>query len=424
VSSPAAAFDRPQQKDLDKCVHCGLCLNACPTYRELGLEMDSPRGRIYQMVEVAEGRQEINDDYVEHIDLCLACRACETACPSGVEYGRLVEAARGQIAQERPPSLLQKLLYDQVLASPWMLKTAGYKIWLYQKIGLQALVRAIGLLKPLGLAEIEELAPPAEPPFFFSQVGKTFPAEGERKYRVAFMAGCIANVSFARMNEATVRVLQKNGCEVVIPGDQGCCGALHVHAGMRDSGRRQALQNIAAINPDDFDAILSNAAGCGSTLKEYPDLFEHDPEQHAKAKAFSDKMRDVLEFLAEIELPNRSLRTLSGRVTYQDSCHLLHGQKVRNPPRFLLGLVPGIEFKELPLTEVCCGSAGVYNVLHTDMSLSLLEDKMRNVESTEADTIVTANPGCMLQLQAGAKLYSKGQRVLHLVELLDEAYSS
>lgn len=375
------------------------------------------------MVEVAEGRQEINDDYVEHIDLCLACRACETACPSGVEYGRLVEAARGQIAQERPPSLLQKLLYDQVLASPWMLKTAGYKIWLYQKIGLQALVRAIGLLKPLGLAEIEELAPPAEPPFFFNQVGKTFPAEGERKYRVAFMAGCIANVSFARMNEATVRVLQKNGCEVVIPGDQGCCGALHVHAGMRDSGRRQALQNIAAINPDDFDAILSNAAGCGSTLKEYPDLFEHDPEQHAKAKAFSDKMRDVLEFLAEIELPNRSLRTLSGRVTYQDSCHLLHGQKVRNPPRYLLGLVPGIEFKELPLTEVCCGSAGVYNVLHTDMSLSLLEDKMRNVESTGAETIVTANPGCMLQLQAGAKLYSKGQRVLHLVELLDEAYS-
>lgn len=399
-------------------------MNACPTYRELGLEMDSPRGRIYQMVEVSEGRMPINDDYVEHIGLCLACRACETACPSGVKYGRLVEAARAQIEAERPAGFVQRFLYGTVLRTPWMLKVAGYKTWLYEKLGLQALVRATGLLKPFGnLAAVERLAPPSQPPFFFGEIGKTFPAEGEKKYRVAFLAGCIANVSFARMNEATVRVLRKNGCEVVIPGEQGCCGALHVHAGMRDMGREQAIRNMDAVDPDAYDAVITNAAGCGSTLKEYPDLFEHDPALHARAEKFAAKMKDVTEFLAEIDLPNRELKPLDATVTYQDSCHLLHGQKVRNPPRKLLGLLPGVTFRELPLTEICCGSAGVYNVQHTEMSMSLLENKMTNVDSTGADVIVTANPGCMLQLQAGDKMFGEGKRrVLHVVELLDQAY--
>ena len=424
MSATPVLHDKPQREDLDHCVHCGLCLNACPTYRQLGLEMDSPRGRIYQMVEVSEGRMPVNDDYVEHIGFCLACRACETACPSGVQYGRLVEAARAQIETERPAGFVQRFLYGKVLRSPWMLKVAGYQTWLYQKLGLQALVRTAGLLKPFGnLAAVERLAPPSQPPFFFSEIGKTFPAEGERKYRVAFLAGCIANVSFARMNEATVRVLQKNGCEVVLPEGQGCCGALHVHAGMRDMGREQALRNMDAVDPDLYDAVITNAAGCGSTLKEYPDLFERDPEQHARAQKFKAKMKDVTEFLAEIDLPNRKLRSLGVKVTYQDSCHLLHGQKVRNPPRKLLGFVPGVEFRELPLSEICCGSAGVYNVQHTDMSMKLLEDKMAMVDSTQADVIVTANPGCMLQLQAGDKLFAEGRRrVLHVVELLDEAY--
>ena len=424
MSTVPVLNDKLQQEDLDHCVHCGLCLNACPTYRQLGLEMDSPRGRVYQMVEVASGRMPINDDYVEHIDLCLACRACETACPSGVQYGKLVEAARAEIAAERPVGWLQRFLYGKVLTSPAMLKIAGYKIWLYQKLGLQALVRGTGLLNPFGdLATVESLAPPAEPPFFFDQVGKTYPAEGVKKYRVAFLAGCIANVSFARMNEATVRVLRKNGCEVVLPEGQGCCGALHVHAGLRDMGREQALRNINAVSPDDFDAILTNAAGCGSTLKEYAELFEHDPTLHEKAKNFTAKMQDVTEFLAQIDLPNREMKPLGLRVTYQDSCHLLHGQKVRNPPRKLVGLIPGVELKELPLAEICCGSAGVYNIQQTEMSMRLLEDKMAMVESTQAEVIVTANPGCMLQLQAGDKLFGKGaRRVLHIVELLDEAY--
>ncbi len=405
-------------------MHCGLCLNACPTYRELGVEMDSPRGRIYQMVQVHEGRMEINDDYVEHIDLCLACRACETACPSGVQYGKLVEAARAQIAGERPPSAFRRFLFSKLLLSPKLLSIAGYATWLGEKSGLQALASKSGLLRLISpkLAEIEPLAPSSQPPFFFSATGKTFAAMGERRARVAFLSGCIANVSFARMNEATVRVLQRNGCEVVLPPDQSCCGALQVHAGLRDIGRQQAKRNIQAVEGESFDAIITNAAGCGSVLKEYHELFEDDQEWHERAKAFTAKLRDVSEFLAEIGVRREGLGALPIKVTYQDSCHLLHGQKVRNPPREVLNSIPGIEFRELPLTEICCGSAGVYNIEHTEMSMELLQNKMRMVESTGADVIATANPGCMLQLQAGAKRFSRGQRVAHVVELLDESY--
>ena len=426
TSSVAAPFDAPQTKDLDRCVHCGLCLNACPTYRELGLEMDSPRGRIYQMVQVAEGRLDINDDYVEHIDLCLACRACETACPSGVQYGKLVEAARAQIENSNRLGWLQRtvrwFIFDRLLTSPFLLKVVGYKLWLYRKSGLQWLVRRLGLLKPFGrLAEIERLSPAAEPPFFFSKIGKIFPADGERKHRVALLAGCIANLSFARMNEATVRVLQRNSCEVSVPAGQNCCGALQVHAGLRDLGRRQAKQNIEAFEQGGYDAIITNAAGCGSVVKEYPELFDHDPEWHARATAFSSKVKDISEFLAGVEL-NRNLGSLPLTVTYQDSCHLLHGQKVRTPPRQMLAAIPGLRFRELPLSEICCGSAGVYNVEHTEMSMQLLDKKMQMVETTGADTIVTANPGCLLQLQVGVEKSGGKQRVLHVVELLDEAY--
>ena len=426
ATTPSAAFDAPQRKDLDRCVHCGLCLNACPTYRELGVEMDSPRGRIYQMVQVAEGRLAINDDYIEHIDLCLACRACETACPSGVQYGKLIEAARAEIEGSRPHGWFERLVrwfvFDRLLCSPFLLKVAGYKLWAYQRSGLQALVRKLGILKLFGrLAEIEELSPTAEPPFFFGQIGKTFPAEGERKHRVAMLAGCIANLSFARMNEATVRVLQRNGCDVEVPAAQGCCGALQVHAGLRNLGRRQAKQNIAAFEQGGYDAIITNAAGCGSVIKEYPELFEHDPAWHARAVAFSSKVKDISEFLAGIDL-NGDLGSLPLTVTYQDSCHLLHGQKVRTPPREMLAAIPDLRFRELPLSEICCGSAGVYNVEHTEMSMALLEKKMQMIETTGADTIVTANPGCMLQLRVGVEKYGKKQRVLHVVELLDEAY--
>jgi len=387
--------------------------------------MDSPRGRIYQMNQVASGSP-ITASYVEHIELCLACRACETACPSGVQYGKLVEAARAEIeTRTRRPlvtRLLRKFVFAHLLQSPGLLKVAGAGLYLYEASGLQSLLRGSGLLRLLGkLGDLESLAPRAESPFFFSQIGKTFPAEGEQRYRVAFLAGCIANISFARLNEATVRVLQKNGCEVVVPAAQSCCGALHMHSGLRGEARKLARQNIDAVIDSKFDAIITNAAGCGSTLKEYDELLEHDSDYAAKAREFSSRMKDVNEFLASIDL-NTRMGSLPITVTYQDSCHLAHGQRVRTQPRKLLAAVPGLKFREMPLADLCCGSAGIYNVVQNEMAMSVLKSKMDHVNTTGADVIATANPGCMLQLQAGARLHGKGQRVAHVVEILDEAY--
>ncbi|MGA3187872.1 MAG: heterodisulfide reductase-related iron-sulfur binding cluster [Bryobacteraceae bacterium] len=418
-----AVSDAPRREDLDKCVHCGLCLNACPTYRELGVEMDSPRGRIYQMVQVADGAP-ITSAYQEHIDLCLACRGCETACPSGVKYGRLIEAARADIEQRttRPllARILRKFVFDDLLPSRTLLKIAGAGLWLYQRSGLQRLVRASEILKG-SLAEVESLAPSVEMPFFYRHMGRVFPAQGERKYRVVLLSGCIANICFARLHEATVRVLQANDCEVTIHDGQTCCGALHVHAGLRESARHLARKNIDALAGAGFDAILTNAAGCGSTLKEYDELLEHDPAYAERARRFSGLTKDVTEFLASIDL-NPRMGQVPGIVTYQDSCHLAHGQRIRSAPRDLLRKVPGLTLKEMPLSDLCCGSAGIYNVMHTDMALALLAKKMQSVNSTGAGRIVTCNPGCMLQLRAGVKREGHGQRVSHVVEILDEAY--
>jgi glycolate oxidase iron-sulfur subunit len=418
-----AVSDAPRREDLDRCVHCGLCLNACPTYRELGVEMDSPRGRIYQMVQVANGAP-ITDAYREHIDLCLACRGCETACPSGVKYGRLIEAARADIEQRTPRPLFtriaRKLVFDYLLPSRTLLRFAGAGLWIYQRCGIQRLARASGILKG-HLGELESLAPSVETPTFFRNMGRVFPAQGERKHRVALLSGCIANICFARLNEATVRVLQANGCEVTIHGGQTCCGALHVHAGLRDRARVLARKNIDALAGAGFDAILTNAGGCGSTLKEYDELLEHDPAYAARARQFVGLMKDVNEFLASIGL-NPRMGEVREVVTYQDSCHLAHGQRVRSAPRELLKMVPGLTLKEMPVSDLCCGSAGIYNVVHTDMALALLEKKMRSANSTGAVRIVTANPGCMLQLRAGVDRHGHGQRVSHVVEVLDEAY--
>ena len=426
AASEAVRIDQPAQVDLDRCVHCGLCLNACPTYRELGLEMDSPRGRIYQMVKVAEGSVEINPSYIEHIELCLACRGCESACPSGVEYGRLVEAARAHIeshiSRPLPVRWLRAFVFGHLLSSPFLLRVAAVTLWVYQNLGLQWLVRATGVLRLFPrLESLESLAPPAELPTFFRHYGKSFPADGERRFRVAFLGGCIANVSFARLNEATVRVLRKNGCEVVVPRDQTCCGALHVHSGLRESARQLARRNIDALVDSGYDAIITNAAGCGSTLKEYGELLADDPEYAERAHRFAATVKDVNEFLASIEL-DRRMASVPWKVTYQDSCHLAHGQKVRTPPRKLLAAVPGLEFREMPLSDICCGSAGIYNVLQNEMSMALLEKKMAGVAATGADVVATANPGCMLQLRAGVRLHGGGQRVMHVVEILDEAY--
>jgi len=295
-------------------------------------------------------------------------------------------------------------------------------LYLYEATGLRRLVQFSDVLSLMGkLGTVESLAPSAEAPFFFRNVGKTFPAEGERRYRVAFLSGCIANVCFSRLNEATVRVLQKNGCEVVISGDQGCCGALHLHSGLKKDAQKLARVNIDACVDGRFDAVITNAAGCGSTLKEYHELLEEDAEYREKALRFVSLMKDVTEFLASIEL-NPRMGEVNATATYQDSCHLAHGQKVKVAPRRLLGAVPGLTYREMPFSDICCGSAGIYNVVQNEMAMQILDKKMVNVNGTGASLIVTANPGCLLQLEAGVKKHGRGQRVVHVVEVLDEAY--
>jgi glycolate oxidase iron-sulfur subunit len=343
----------------------------------------------------------------------------------------MVEDARAEIESQtsrgRVATSVRRFAFEKLLQSRGWMTTAGTLLYLYEASGLKALARGMGLMKLLGpLGDLAQLAPSAEPPFFFSQIGRTFAPEGTKRYRVAFLSGCIANVAFARLNEATVRVLQRNGCEVVVPAGQGCCGALHVHSGLKDETRKLARKNIDAINVDavmggGFDAIITNAAGCGSTLKEYGELLEDDREYAHKARVFASKMKDITEFLAEIEL-NPRMGRVEAVVTYQDSCHLAHGQKIRSAPRKLLAAVPGLEFRDMPGSDICCGSAGIYNVVQNEMSMQILASKMASVNATGAQIIATANPGCLLQLEAGVRLHGSKQRVMHVVEVLDQAY--
>jgi glycolate oxidase iron-sulfur subunit len=423
-TSGFSATDKPEYEDYSRCVHCGLCLNHCPTYRLWHQEADGPRGRIRQMALVDQGQLPLGESFVTHMDRCLDCRACETACPSGVEYGKLIESTRAQIEQnyKRPfvSRVVRNLVYRRLLPYPARIAKTARALRFAQRSGLVSVARVTGILGLLGLQERERLMPKVDEKFFSSALGETFPARGQRRARVAFFAGCIAQVTFSDLNRATIRVLQANGCEVVVPAGQVCCGALPAHAGVRDVARSLARTNLAAFNPSDFDAIVTNAAGCGSTLKEYTHLFPGGEPTYQAAEQFSAKMRDVTEFLAELGL-TAPLRPLPLRVTYQDSCHLLHGQKVREAPRSLICAVPGVELIEMPLADQCCGSAGVYNVTETKTSLELLALKMESISQTKSQVIVTANPGCILQLRAGAASRRTGQEVLHVIELLDRA---
>ncbi|HKT23018.1 MAG TPA: heterodisulfide reductase-related iron-sulfur binding cluster [Terriglobales bacterium] len=422
-SSNFAGSDRPTWDLYATCVHCGLCLNHCPTYRVLGMEMDSPRGRIYQVLQVDSGRLAIGDSFVTHIDRCLDCRACETACPSGVQYGHIVERARAQIEQHyKRPWLARQVrtfFYRHVLGNSRRLSIVAKLLRFYQRSGLQTVARSSGLLRLVGMAKLEQLQPKIDDRFFFDQIGKVFPADGERRATVALHAGCIASVAFSALNEATIRVLTKNGVEVWVPGNQNCCGALQAHAGYREEARKLARENIAAMLDDRFDAIVTNAAGCGSTLKEYGDLLRED-EQHEQAQKFARKVKDVTEFLEELGLrpPTRKLEV---RATYQDPCHLAHGQRIRNAPRQLLCAV-GLELEEMPHADQCCGSAGSYNVTQNDLSMKILDAKMNDIASTSAELVVTANVGCMLQLRAGMERSGRSLSVKHVIEVLDACF--
>jgi glycolate oxidase iron-sulfur subunit len=386
--------------------------------------MDSPRGRIYQMVQVDEGRLALGDSFVTHIDRCLGCLNCQTACPSGVPYGSLLERARSQIVEyyERPglQRSLRKHFYADILPSFGALARHAKFVRFYQRSGLQKLARATGLLKFLGVAELDALSPRIDSDFSFRDLGVVHPAEGTRRGRVALLIGCIGSVAFAELNRATVRVLTRNGIEVHIPRSQSCCGALHFHGGFLELARAQARKNIDAMLSPEFDAIVTNAAGCGSVMKEYAALLEHDPKYSQRAMEFVTKVRDITEYLAQVGLvePKRELKL---RATYADPCHLAHAQGVRKAPRELLKAI-GVDLVEMPRADSCCGSAGVYNVVQNELSMKILDEKMGYVASVSPEILVTANVGCMLQFAAGMKRRGLNTRVAHVVELLDEAY--
>jgi len=415
------------EKQLKTCVHCGLCLSYCPTYKATGLEADSPRGRVYQIRGLASGEIPQDDpDLRLHLGLCLGCRACETACPSAVPYGALLEAARAQL---KPTSETERALRKATLGflfmQPWAMQTAGFGLRLYQKSGLRKLVQRSGLLKilPGKLNEKEQMLPDAQGGLLKAKLPHVTPAHSPTRYRVAFLTGCIQDELFRGTNAATVSVLARNGCEVVLPTQQHCCGALHAHVGERDNARVLARQNIEAFEATGADYYVVNASGCGATLKEYHHLLHDDPAYAERAARFVDKMRDFGELLVEIGF-TPPLGTYHARVTYQDACHMKHGQKVFNQPRQLIKALPGVELVEMKDSDWCCGSAGIYNVLQPVMANEVLSWKTENIKNTYAEIVVASNPGCAIQIAYGMNKAGRPVEVLHLAELLERAYQA
>ena len=423
VALPYPNADAPSQDLIAACVHCGFCLPTCPTFAVLGVEMDSPRGRIHLMKTVWEHRLGADSPGLEdHISKCLDCRACETACPSGVEYGKLVEGARSQIVAARPRSALERLI--RVAAFEWLLPhrraLSAFAMFSIaaRRLGVGSLMRATRLGAARRMADLLDLlpdrasaAPPASPT----------PAHGTRRGRVAMLEGCVMGSVFADTNAATARVLARNGVEIVATVGQTCCGALHAHAGERELARDLARKNIAAFEGEAIDAVIVNAAGCGAAMKEYGWLLKDDAAWSARATAFAAKVKDATEFLGDLGMSERP-GALRGRVTWDDPCHLLHGQKIREQPRALLAAIPGLDVVPLEEADWCCGSAGTYNVTQPDLARSILERKVANIARTGADTVVTANPGCLMQIQSGLRQAGHKVRVVHLLDLLDEAY--
>jgi glycolate oxidase iron-sulfur subunit len=418
-------IDFVDRKLIKQCIHCGMCLSACPTYKVLGSELDSPRGRIYQMRALQEGRIAPDDpNFRLHIDRCLNCRACETACPSGVQYGQLLEATRAFLPpRNRTESALRAVVLNRVFTTPAWLDLLGTGMRLYQKSGLQAVLRRTRLLDrlPLKLGKLEALLPPMQGGVLRAQLPEIMPAQGPKVARVALITGCVQDQFFSLTNAATARVLAMNGCEVVVPRGQACCGALHSHGGERETARALARRNIALFETTGADYYIINAAGCGSTLKEYHHLLAGEPEWDERAHRFSSRVRDVSEFLASIEL-NRNFGTIRRRITYQDACHLAHGQRITAAPRALLQQIPGIELIEMNEADTCCGSAGIYNVTQYDLSMELMQRKIDNVAATKAELVVAANPGCIIQLMYGVRQRGLRMDVLHPIDLLDRAY--
>ncbi|MBD2270169.1 (Fe-S)-binding protein [Anabaena sp. FACHB-1391] len=419
----------PDPKLIDSCVHCGFCLSTCPSYRVLGKEMDSPRGRIYLMDAINEGEIALNTATVEHFDSCLGCLACVSTCPSGVQYDKLISATRHQVERNYHRSLPDKLIRQLIFSlfpNPDLLRILLFPLLVYQKLGISKLLQATGLIKAISprLAAMESILPEITLKSFQNSLPDIIPAQGEKRYRVGVILGCVQRLFFSPVNEATVRVLTANGCEVVIPKSQGCCAALPEHQGQTEQAKTLARQMINSFADTNVDFVIINAAGCGHTLKEYGHILADDPEYAEKAKIFAAKVKDSQEFLANIGLTAKLSPLTEKNLTlvYQDACHLLHGQKISVQPRQLLKQIPGVTLKEPIDAALCCGSAGVYNMLQPEVAEELGKQKAQNLLNTGADLIASPNPGCSLQISKYLPdLPGKTISIMHPMELLDYA---
>ena len=427
-AAQCSAFDHVDPPEMEKildCVHCGFCLPTCPTYLVLGNEMDSPRGRIYLMRSAAEGRIGIGESFAQHMSLCLVCRACETACPSGVQYGSLMEAARGQVERHYTHRLSDRIFRKFVLDVFTNRRLLGLLLGplrAYQRLGIQGLVRGAGILKLMGRwGAMESFMPPLPDPALSRGFPEVTAAVGARRGRVALLLGCAQHAFFPDVNHSTARVLAQNGFEVVAPKEQGCCGSLYVHEGEREKGKALARKTIDVFEAAEADFVAINAAGCGSVMKEYGDLLKDDPRYGARAAALGRKVRDVSEILAEAGLAG-TLHPLPLRVAYHDACHLAHGQRVRSQPRSLLAAIPGLTLVPLQEADFCCGSAGIYNLLHPEPAREFLNRKLDRLSEAKAQVVVAGNPGCLLQIAAGLRARKMPMRAAHTIELLDWSY--
>jgi glycolate oxidase iron-sulfur subunit len=390
----------------------------CPTYLQTGNEAESPRGRIHLIAALNEGRLEPSPAYRQHLELCLVCRNCESVCPSGVHFGRIMEAGRAQLYERATLSfgerLFRRLAFHELLPHAGRLRALFGALLVYQRTGMQRVVRASRLLPP-ALRQAESLLPTLPAPFL--PRWEVYPAVGQPRYRVGLFTGCVMPLIYGPVHAATLRVLRHNGCEVHVPRMQVCCGALNVHGGERMRASDLARQNIRAFLGRGLDAIVVNSAGCGATMKEYGELLPDD----AEAAEFASLTRDVTEFLASIELVP-PLASVNRTVTLQESCHLVHAQRIKSAPREILARIRGLQLRDMAHPDACCGSAGLYMLTERDMSTRILDDKMSEIAGTRVSTIVTANPGCMMQLQRGVQRAGMNAEVRHVVELLDEAY--
>lgn len=424
--APAPAPNQVHETAHLDCIHCGICLSACPTYLQLGSEADSPRGRIYLINAMQEGRvNATSPKFQQHMQLCLECRACETACPSGVRFSAMMNEARIEIRKRQKPSaaqfFLRRFLLNKLFLSRRLMHVSFRLLRFYQRSGIRRVVRASRILSffPRRLAQMESLLPEIPRSPRYSLPG---PASFVGRKRVLLFEGCIMPEIFGPVHEATVRVLHRNGFSVGLPARQTCCGALHLHEGDVETARHLARGNIAAFEEESAAAVIVNAAGCGAMLKEYDKLLADDPAFAERAFVFSRRVQDISEFLDAIGI-NRTMERVDLKVTYDDPCHLLHAQGIKAAPRNLLRMIPGLQLVELRDADRCCGSAGIYNITQPEMAARILDEKIANIIRSGAQVVASGNPGCLLQIRAGLRAKNLPTRVMHPVELIDQAYT-